>query len=111
MPACFSRAPVTRPAKPAADERDLDLVGQGLALDRRDVRIVDVVGEPPGGLDVLLVAVGPQALVALGSVAAAQRIAIDRFGGGHLVLPVVPWSPVPPGRLPIVMHPPEFRPS
>ena len=44
-------------AEAAADDDDLDLVGQRLALDRRDVRVVEVVRELAGDLDVLLVAV------------------------------------------------------
>ena len=69
-------------AEAAADDQHLDLVGQRLALDRRDVRIVDVVRELAGDLDVLLVAVGAQALVALLAVLLAQRVGIER-GGSH----------------------------
>ena len=64
-----------QPAEAAADDDDVDLVGQRLALDRLDVRVVDVVGERRRDLDVLLVAVGAQALVALlrGTSRAARR--------------------------------------
>ena len=64
-------------AEATADDDDVDLVGQRLALDRLDVRVVDVVGELARDLDVLLVAVGAQALVALGPVLLAQRVGIE----------------------------------
>ena len=57
-------------AEAAADDDDVDLVEQRVALERLDVRVVEVVGELPGDLDVLLVAVGAQPLVALGAVLA-----------------------------------------
>ena len=66
----------------------LDLVGQRLALERLDVRVVDVVGELAGDLDVLLVAVGAEPLVALGAVLLAQRVGIE-VGGPRIHRTVV----------------------
>jgi hypothetical protein len=48
-----------------------------LALDDGDVRVVDVVLEDARDLDVLLVAVGSQALVALLEVPGVDRVDID----------------------------------
>ena len=72
-------------AEAAADDDDVDLVGQRLARERRlDVGVVDEVGEVAVDLDVLLVAVGAQALVALGAVLVAQRVGIElQLGGTH----------------------------
>ena len=50
---------------------------QRLARRRGDVRIIEVVGEPADRLDVLVVAVGPQPLVAFGPVLRPQRILVD----------------------------------
>ena len=66
-----------QPGESAADEGDGDLVDQRLALGRLDVGILDVVLEDPGDLDVLLVAVGPQPLVAFLAVLASQCVAVD----------------------------------
>ena len=62
----------------AADDRDRDLVDARRALDRRDVRVVEEVGEPAGRLEVLVVAVGPQPLVALLAVLRVQRRRVDQ---------------------------------
>ena len=67
-----------QPAEPAADDQDLDLVVQRLAFERLDVRVVDVARELARDLDVLLVAVVAQALVALLAVLLAQGIGIER---------------------------------
>ena len=72
-----------QPGEPSADEGDGDLVGEWLALGGGDVGVVDVVLEDPGDLDVLLVAVRPQALVALLAVLASQRLAIDLGARPH----------------------------
>ncbi len=67
-----------QPAEAAADDDHVDLVGERLALDRLvDVRIVDEVRELAGDLDVLLVAVLADALVALVAVLLAQRIGVE----------------------------------
>ena len=86
MPACFSRAPVHKPGEAAADERDRHLVEARLALDPLDVGIVEEVGEAAGRLEVLVVAVGPQPLVALLAVPGPQRLAIDRHPASPLAL-------------------------
>ena len=60
-------------AEPAADDQRLDLVAQRYAIDRGlDVGIVEIVRELAGHLDILLVAVGAQALVALFAVLRPQ---------------------------------------
>ena len=67
-PASTRRAAVDEAGEAAADEGDGDLVVERLALGPRDVGVVEVVGEPPVELEVLVVAVGAQALVALAGV-------------------------------------------
>jgi hypothetical protein len=62
----------------AADERDRDVVGFRLPLGDRRVRILEVVRQLALQLDVLGVAVGPQALVALRRVLLAERLLVDR---------------------------------
>ena len=79
-----------QPGEPAADERHGDLVEQRLALDGVDVGILDVVLEDPGDLDVLLVAVRSQALVALLAVLASQRLAVDLCRHPHACTVQVP---------------------
>ena len=65
-------------AEAAADDRELDLVEDRLAREARlDVGVVDVVGELGLDLDVLLVAVVAQPLVALGEVFRVQRVGIE----------------------------------
>ena len=66
-----------QPGEPAADEGHGDLVDQRLALGGFDVGVLEVVGELAGHLDVLLVAVGSQALVALELVAPAQLVGVE----------------------------------
>ena len=73
MPACLSRAPVTRPANPPADERDGHLVGDGFAFDRARRGVVEVMRERSDRLDVLLIAVVAQPLVPLDAVALVDR--------------------------------------
>jgi hypothetical protein len=65
--------------EPAPDEGHGDLVVPRVALDPFDVGVVEVVGEPAGDLDVLLVAVFPQALVALGAVAGDGPLAAGQL--------------------------------
>ncbi len=72
-------------AEAAADDQHLDVVVQRAAFERRHVRIVEVALVLAGDLDVLLVAVGAQTLVALLSVLLTERIRIER-GRGHLVV-------------------------
>ena len=69
-------------AEAAADHHHLDLVGQGRAFDGRlDVGVVAEVGEPAGDLQVLIVAVRADALVALGAVAVPEGVRVE----GHVV--------------------------
>ena len=77
-----------QPAEASADDDHLDLIGDRVALDRLDVGIVDVVGEAALHLDVLVVAVGPQPLVALLAVLGPQGIGVERQRRhvGHLIL-------------------------
>ena len=57
-PASFRRAPGQQAAEAAADDDDLDLVGKGSLVNPRSTYVLDVVREPSGDLDVLLVRVG-----------------------------------------------------
>jgi len=59
------------------------VVVERIPLGPRDVRVVEVVRQLPLEPQVLIVAVGAEALVALGGVAAAQRVLVDRGGGGR----------------------------
>ena len=77
-PASFSRAPVTRPAKPPPMNATVTWSVLRLALDDRRVRVVEVVGELVRQLEVLVVAVGPQPLVALLGVLLLERVLVDR---------------------------------
>ena len=77
-PASRSRAPASRPPKPPPIDDHVDLVGERLALERLDVGVVEVVGELARHLDVLLVAVGPQPLVALLAVLVPQRVRVEQ---------------------------------
>ncbi len=72
-----------QPGEPTADEGDGDLVEQRLALGRLDVRILDVVLEDPGDLDVLLVAVGRRRLSRSSRYLASQRFAVDLGARPH----------------------------
>ena len=90
MPACLSRAPAHSPAKPPPMSATVDLVEQRLALDPLDVGIVDEVREPARGLEVLVVAVGPQPLVALGAVPGAQRVVVVDGGAARAMPTNVP---------------------
>ena len=79
-------------AEAAADDRHLDVVEERLAGEAGlDVRVVDVVRELGRDLDVLVVGVGAQALVALLAVLLPQRVGIegnvaDQFGDRWLYL-------------------------
>ena len=68
------------PREAAADERDRHVVGLGLALDARRVRVLEVVGQLVLELQVLLVPVGPQPLGPLLGVLLLERVDVDR---GH----------------------------
>ena len=82
--------PGEQASEAAADDQHLDLVEQRLAFDRLDVRIVDVVPVLPGDLDVLLVAVGAEPLVAFGAVLLAQRVGVELVDpGAHRTVVVV----------------------
>ena len=64
-------------AESPADDGDVDGVVQRRTFDTLDVRVVEVMGELPGDLDVLLVAVGPEPTVALVAVLLAEGIGIE----------------------------------
>lgn len=65
-------------AEPAADDQDVDVVGQGLAGEAGfGVRVVVEVAELARGAAVLAVAVGADAPVALGPVALAQGVRVE----------------------------------
>ena len=67
-----------QPAETAADNDDLGEVVERRALDALgDIGVVDVVGELAGDLDVLVVAIGTQALVSFGAIARAQGIRVE----------------------------------
>ncbi len=66
-----------QPAEAASDDDHLDLVFQRLALERGNVRVVDVPREVTDDFQVLLVAVGAQSLVALEAILLAQRIWVE----------------------------------
>ena len=62
----------------AADDEDVDLVGERLAIDAlARERVVDEVGELRGHLDVLIVPVGAQPLVALLPVLVPERVQVQ----------------------------------
>ena len=72
-------------AESAADHSDVDVVSQGLSVEAGlDVRVIDEVGELAGDLEVLLVAVVAEALVALLAVLLAEGVGIEgAVGGDH----------------------------
>jgi hypothetical protein len=73
-----------QPGETTAHEGEGHMVGLRLALFERGVGIVQIVGEPPRDLEILVVAVRPQALVPFGDVLGQQGLLVDRgtFGGG-----------------------------
>ena len=66
-----------KPCKAAADEGEGDVVGFGIARGDRRIGIVEIMGELSLDLDVLVVAVGAQPLVALLHVLLAQLLLVD----------------------------------
>ncbi len=76
-----------QPGESAADERHGHLVEQRFAGHRRHVRVVEVVGERPDRLDVLLAAIGSQPLVPLGPVLRPQRLGVDPRRGHARTVP------------------------
>ena len=64
-------------AETSADDYHIDLVGQRSAIERFDIRVVQIVGELAGNFDVLRIAVGANALVALLPVLLTQRVRIE----------------------------------
>ena len=71
-------------AEAAADDHHVDRVGEGLAGEAGvDVRIVDIVAEVGGDLDVLVIGLGAQPPVALVAVLLAQGIGIEVKGLAH----------------------------
>ena len=65
------------PRKAAADEGEGDVIGLGLARGDRRIGIVEIMGELSLDLDILVVAVGAQPLVALLHVFLAQLLLVD----------------------------------
>ena len=77
-PACSSRAPVTSPANPPPMTATVTSSCSGARARRRSVYGSSRKwANRPGGLEVLVVAVGTQALVALGAVLGSQRLVVD----------------------------------
>ena len=77
-PASRSRAPASSPPKPPPIDDDLDLVRERLPREAGlDVRVVDEAGEVALDLDVLVVAVRAEALVALGAVPVAEGVGVE----------------------------------
>ncbi len=70
-----------QPGEAAADEGHLDLVGQRRSGFGLRVRVVEEVGELADRLDVLVVSVLPESLVAFGRVLAQQRLPVELDGG------------------------------
>ena len=64
-------------AETSTDDYYIDLVGQWSAIKRFDVRVVQIVSELAGNFDVLRVAVGANALVALLLVLLPQGVRIE----------------------------------
>ena len=76
-----------QPAEAAADDGDSTSSISGARVNRLDIGVVDVVAELGLHLDVLRVAVGAQALVALGAVLLVQGVGIEVEGLAHGPLP------------------------
>ena len=77
--------PGEQAAEAAADHHHIDLVGQRRAGETRlDIGVFEIMGERPGDLDILLVGVVAQALVALGAILRLQRIGVEAELGGGL---------------------------
>ena len=71
-------------AEAAADDHHVDRVGERLAGEAGlDMRIVDIVAEVGGDLDVLVIGLGAQTPVALVAVFLAQGIGIEVKGLAH----------------------------
>ena len=70
-------------AETTTDDGHLNLVEQRLTIDGRDVRVFEVVREVARDHLVLLVAIGAQALVALGPVLVTKLVGVE-VGGGHV---------------------------
>ena len=68
---------MTRPAKPPPMNATVTCRRRRLALDPLGVGIVEVAAELPGHLEVLVVAVGPQPLVALLRVPLAKAARVN----------------------------------
>src|SRR5262249_52523633 len=73
-------------AEATTDHDDSDVVREGRPLDGLTVRIIEVVDERVRHLDVLVVAVGTEALVALDTVLLAESLGVvgRHAGGGTL---------------------------
>ncbi len=66
------------PGKTAADEGEGDVIGLRRARRDRRIGIVEIVRELPRDLQILIVAVGTQPLVALLQILLAQPLLVDR---------------------------------
>ena len=64
-------------AETSADDYYIDLVGKRSAIKRLDIRVVQIVGELAGYFDILRVAIGANALVALLLVLLPQGVRIE----------------------------------
>src|SRR5262249_27026540 len=70
-------SPHQQAAEPTADHDDADVVHEGSALDGLAVRVIEIVRERVGHLDILIVPVGAEALVALGTVLLAKGLGVE----------------------------------
>ena len=77
MPASDSRAAVTSPAKPPPTKAKVTWSVFGARSRERRVGIVEIMGEFSSDLQILVVAVGAQPLVALLDVFFAQALLVD----------------------------------
>jgi len=97
-PALAQARPGQEAAEAAADQRQVDLVGEGLArVPGLDAGIPLEVSEGPRHLHVLVVSIGPKALVPLFAVLLAKHVRVEselrarlRAGGRHRVCPLRP---------------------
>ena len=85
-----------KPGKAAADEGEGDVVGLGIARRDRRIGIVEIMGELTLDLDILVVAVGAQPLVALLRVFPAQFFLVDGlvalFCGSSVIVISASWE-------------------
>ena len=80
IPASDSRAAVASPAKPPPMNAKVTWSVFGARARDRRIGIVEIAGEMSGHLQILVVAVGAQTLVALLQIFLAQPLLVDRWG-------------------------------